>query len=259
MPAVTGSPVPTAADGSPLPDRSLPTYGRDVRAMFRHIARGYEWFDHVASLGQDFLWRPQAFWALDRLRSRAPPPRRILDIGCGTGELGRLAAHRYPGAVVVGADFTEAMLALARTNCPARLAGRTRFARATAQHLPFRDGRFDLVASAFVARNLPDLPGALREMHRVLAPGGSVLMLDITGPPGPWARRMFLGYFGRVVPWMGAAIGSEGPYTYLPRSLRHLPPVPELVDWLRAAGFDRAEARPLSGGIVTAFLGTRTG
>ena len=251
---MSDAPVPTARDGSPLPLRDRPTYGRDLRAMFTHIARGYEWFDHVASLGQDFLWRPVAIWGLEKFRGPARPIRRILDVGCGTGELTRLVARRYPSTEVVGLDFTAAMVALARRTTPGELGRRIRWVRGDAQRLPFRRERFDLIVSAFVARNLPDLPGALGELHRVTAPGGAAMILDITGPSHPLLRKGFEAYFGHVVPWMGAAIGSEGPYTYLPRSLAHLPPPDGFVAELRRAGFARAAARPLSGGVVTAFL-----
>ena len=147
----------TAPDGSPYPDRTRPTFERDVQAMLTHIAQRYEWFDHLASLGQDYLWRPRALWDLERFR-RGRPVRRILDIGCGTGELTRLAARRFPDAQVVGADFTGAMLARAeersrRLPC----APRVRFARASAHHQPIRHGQVAVVISAFVTLNLPRL------------------------------------------------------------------------------------------------------
>jgi demethylmenaquinone methyltransferase/2-methoxy-6-polyprenyl-1,4-benzoquinol methylase len=224
--------------------------------MFRHIARGYEGFDHLVSLGQDYLWRPRAFWELDRFRVGRAAPQRILDLGCGTGELSDRSARHFPAAEVVAADFTDAMLRLAAQRLGrTRAASRYRFARATARRLPFRDGSFDLVVSAFVARNLPDLPEALAEMRRMLRPGGSVLILEITGPTAPWSRALFLAYFDRVVPWLGASVGSEGPYRYLPESLRSFPPPTEVVRRLAEAGFDRPVARPQSGGIVTTFLG----
>lgn len=251
---MSASDGPTASDGSPLPDRGRPTYERDVRAMFAHIARGYEGFDHIASLGQDYLWRPRALWDLDRFRSGAPPVRLVLDLGCGTGELTRQVLRHYPGSRVVGADFTAAMLHGADAALADRDRARVALTRSTARRLPFRDGSFDLVVSGFVARNLPDLAGALSEIRRVLSPGGFAMVLDITGPSDPFLRRVFLAYFDTVVPMMGAAVGSRGPYTYLPRSLRHLPPVPRIVAMFREAGFTTAEARPLSGGIVTAFL-----
>ncbi len=247
---------PVAPDGSPHPDRRRPTFEREVRAMFSHIARGYEGFDHLASLGQDLLWRPRALWDLDRFRGDRPAPPRVLDLGCGTGELSRLAARHYPRSRVVGADFTRAMLEVARRSTRGRPeAGRIEFVEAHAGHLPFPSGRFDAVLSAFVARNLPDLAGAFAEMRRVLAPGGSVLTLEITGPASPRARAAFLAYFDRVVPGLGALVGSEGPYRYLPESLRHLPERGAVLGLLDRAGFVRRAARPQSLGIVTSFLG----
>ncbi|MCI4360177.1 MAG: ubiquinone/menaquinone biosynthesis methyltransferase [Thermoplasmata archaeon] len=244
----------TAADGSPYPERGSRGFERDVRAMFTHIAHGYDWFDHAASLGQDLLWRPRALWALDRLR-QGRPVRRVLDIGCGPGSLTVLAAHHYRTAEVVGADFTAAMLteATARTKkLPVR--PRIRLARASALTLPFRDGAFDVAMSAFVVRNLPDLPRAFGELRRCLAPGGTLLTLEITEPVRALVRSGFHTYFDTMVPFLGALVGSQGPYRYLPESLRHLPDRAGMLDLLRAAGFARAVAVPQSFGIVTAYL-----
>jgi len=245
---------PAASDGSPLPDRSLPTFERDVRRMFTHIAQGYEWFDHVASLGNDLLWRPRALWDLDRFRAPGTPAR-ILDIGCGTGELARLLARHYGASRVIGADFTRAML----ENAVGASAGRRErprldFARATALKLPFADGTFDFVTNAFVARNLSDLPTAFREVRRVLQPGGVFVTLEITEPASPTVNRFFHAFFDNVVPWLGGAVGSAGPYRYLPQSLRSLPDRAAFLRLLRENGFPRTAARLQSGGIVTTFL-----
>ncbi len=245
---------PRAADGSPLPDRSLPSFERDVRRMFTHIAQGYEWFDHVASLGNDLLWRPRALWDLDRFR-RPGPLHRVLDIGCGTGELARLLARHYGATRVVGADFTRAMLENAvgaSTGRPER--GRLDFARATALKLPFSDGAFDVVSNAFVARNLSDLSAAFRDVRRVLRPGGVFLTLEITEPTSRMVNRLFHAYFDRVVPWLGGAVGSAGPYHYLPQSLRSLPDRATLLKLLSQSGFPRVTTRLQSAGIVTTFL-----
>ena len=222
--------------------------------MFSHIAERYEWFDHLASMGNDLWWRPRALWELARF---APglAVARALDLGCGTGELSRLVAHRFPRARLVGADFTGAMLRVAaRRTVGAAGAPRITYARATALRLPFADGSFDLVTNAFLARNLADLDGAFREMRRVLRPGGVLLMLDITEPTSPTFGAVFHAYFDHVVPWLGAAVDSAGPYRYLPESLRRLPARPVFVDRLRHAGFSRAEARTQSLGIVTTFF-----
>jgi demethylmenaquinone methyltransferase / 2-methoxy-6-polyprenyl-1,4-benzoquinol methylase len=222
--------------------------------MFTHIAQRYEWFDHVASLGNDYFWRPRALWDLDRFRAPGSM-NSALDLGCGTGELARLVAHHYPTARVVAADFTSAMLAKAKA-ASARRPERERleFERATAIRLPFADGAFDLVTNAFVARNLSDLPAALGEMRRVLRPKGVLLTLEITEPNSPTFARLFHAYFDRVVPWLGAAVKSAGPYRYLPESLRSLPSRSAFLEALARAGFRRSAAVPQSFGIVTTFL-----
>jgi demethylmenaquinone methyltransferase/2-methoxy-6-polyprenyl-1,4-benzoquinol methylase len=244
-----------ASDGSPLPDRSTPGFERDVRAMFTHIVARYDWFDHAASLGNDYLWRPRALWDLDRFRASDPPVRRILDIGCGTGDLTRLAARHFPSATVVGADFTGAMLQIAdRRSRRDPSAPRVGYVRANARRLPVPPGSFDLLLSAFVVRNLADLPGVFREFRRTLRPGGTVLTLEITEPESPLIGRLFHAYFDHVVPWLGAAVHSAGPYRYLPSSLRSLPGRPEMLDLLREAGFTKVAAVPQSMGIVTTYL-----
>lgn len=241
-------------DGSPLPDPRDPHFERDVRRMFSHIASRYEWFDHVASIGSDLLWRPRALWDLDRFRPPGPV-ERILDLGCGTGELTRLTAHHFPTATVVGVDFTGAMIAVARRRtADSPGARRIVYGRGTAMRLPFADGTFDVATNAFLARNLVDLGGALAEMRRVLRPGGVLLVLEITEPVSPAFGALFHAYFDHVVPWLGAAVDSAGPYRYLPESLRRLPSRTKFREALARAGFPRTEARTQSMGIVTTFL-----
>jgi len=218
--------------------------------MFSHIAGRYEWFDHIATFGSDFLWRVRALWELPRCFPLVV--RRALDIGCGTGEFARAVAHRYPAAEVVAADFTRAMVVRASESGVER-PHRSGFVRATALRLPFPDATFDLVTNGFLLRNLPSLTPAFREMRRVLRPGGVLLSLELGEPVPPLFGRLFHAYFDHVVPILGRAVGSEGPYRYLPESLRGLPSRADLVEILRDSGFPRATARLQSMGIVTAF------
>jgi demethylmenaquinone methyltransferase/2-methoxy-6-polyprenyl-1,4-benzoquinol methylase len=250
-----GPPVSrTAADGSPYPDRTHPSFERDVRAMFTHIARRYDWFDHFASLGNDFLWRPRALWDLDRFRE-GRAVHRILDVGCGTGDLTRLAARHFPDAQVLGVDFTRAMLDIASDRLRAGPEWRrVGLGEASALELPLRDGSFDVVMSAFVVRNLPRLPDAYRELRRVLAPGGTLMTLEITEPSDLRFRGIFHRYFDTVVPFLGELVGSAGPYRYLPESLRHLPNRAGMIELLRSSGFGTVTAHPQSRGIVTTYL-----
>ncbi len=245
---MAGAAPRTATDGSPYPDRARPTFERDVRRMFAHIARRYERFNHLSTFGQDILWRFRALGELDRFRTI--PIARALDLGCGTGEFARAIARRYPAARVIAGDFTRAMLEVGRlgTGPPPE------FAQADAQHLPFATGSFDLITNAFVARNLRDLEMAFREWRRVLRPGGVALTLEISEPPIPAVGALFHAYFDRVVPIVGRLFGSEGPYRYLPESLRAFPRPDAVLALLGRAGFERAEARSFAGGIVTTFL-----
>jgi demethylmenaquinone methyltransferase / 2-methoxy-6-polyprenyl-1,4-benzoquinol methylase len=238
-----------------MPARGDPEFERDVRRMFSHIAERYEWFDHLASVGNDLFWRPRALWELARFRGDRPIGY-ALDLGCGTGELTRLVARRYPRARVLGVDFTGPMLRVARRRTPRAdgTPGAIDYERGTAMRLPFADGVFDLVTNAFLARNLVDLGRALAEMRRVLRDGGTLLILEITEPPSPTFRAVFHAYFDHVVPWLGAAVDSAGPYRYLPESLRALPARPAFLDALGRVGFGRREAHLQSLGIVTTFL-----
>jgi len=254
----TPGPGPTAPDGSLHPDRRLPTFERDLERMFASIADRYDRFNHLATLGQDLWWRPRAVWALAR-RCRGPV-RAALDFGCGTGGLARLLGVRFPSARVVAVDFSSAMVRLADASFRGpRSQGRFGGAVANVGHLPFADGVFDVAASAFVARNLVDLPGSFRELRRVLRPGGWLLTLEVSEPSSATVGRLFHAHFDHAVPLLGRAFDREGPYRYLPESLRTMPPPSRLAALLAEAGFPRTDLEPMSLGIVTAYLSQASG
>ncbi len=247
--------VPLASDGSPHPARGSAHFDREVRAMFSRIAGQYTFFDHVATFGQDLVWRPRALWELDR--SLSEPPRRILDLGCGPGDLTYLLARHYPTASLVASDFTRAMVVRAegtRQRLPASGRDRIGFGVADVTRLPFRSGSFDVVSSAFLIRNLPQLVVGLGEMRRVLRRGGWCLALEITEPAPEWFRPLFHAYFDRVMPKLGALFGTEGPYRYLSESLRSFPPRHGVLEAFEQAGFEVPRASLQSAGSVTTFL-----
>jgi demethylmenaquinone methyltransferase/2-methoxy-6-polyprenyl-1,4-benzoquinol methylase len=221
--------------------------------MFTSIADRYDAFNHIATFGQDLLWRPRAAWKLERSRSSAV--RDVLDFGCGTGAFARILGVRFPSARVVAVDFSGEMVRRARG--PASVARRhpsRRFAIANVGRLPFADGSFDVASSAFVVRNLTDLEAVFRELRRVLRPGGTLLTLEVSEPSSAWVGKLFHAHFDRAVPMIGRAFDREGPYSYLPESLRSFPPVDRLLGILGRAGFPRTRAYPLSFGVVTAYL-----
>jgi demethylmenaquinone methyltransferase / 2-methoxy-6-polyprenyl-1,4-benzoquinol methylase len=213
--------------------------------MFDGLAPRYDLLNDVLSLGLDRWWRRAAVAAL-----HVTPGGRVLDMGCGTGRLGMLLSGRHP---VIGLDVSLAMLREARN----RSAGRIVLIQGSAFRLPFRNASFGAAASAFVLRNLNDLSNAFGELARVVAPGGGLALLDITEPPRPLVRALFDAYFRTVAPAVGILVGKRGEYSYLVRSLTHLPPREEVSEMLRHAGFVGCVARPLTGGMVTLFTARR--
>jgi demethylmenaquinone methyltransferase/2-methoxy-6-polyprenyl-1,4-benzoquinol methylase len=213
--------------------------------MFDVVAPRYDLFNDILSVGLDRWWRRQAVRALG-----SPPGARVLDLGCGTGKLGALLASRCH---VVGVDVSAEMLRLARRTHGRRL----RYVQGSAFRLPFGSGSFDAGVSGFVLRNLEDLPPAFGELSRVLRPGAPIAVIDITEPSHPLFSRLFHAYFRTAAPALGALAGKAGAYRYLVGSLGQIPPPEDVIDMLSAAGFTRADARPLNGGMVTLFTAVR--
>ena len=213
--------------------------------MFDRIARRYDLLNDLLSFGLDRWWRRAAARAV-----LAGPGDLVLDLGCGTGKLGALMTGR---ATVVGLDLSHAMLLRVGGADRARVL----LVQGSAFRLPFADARFDAAVSGFLLRNLNDLGASFAELARAVRAGGTVALVDITEPPGPLLRRFFDAYFRVAAPALGAAVGRRDAYSYLVRSLAHLPPPREVSAVLSRAGFEGCRARPLSGGIATLFTGTR--
>jgi len=216
----------------------------DVRTMFDRIAPVYDAMNRAMTLGLDRRWR--------RLTAQAVVRRgdKVLDACCGTGDLA--LADRAAGGDVVGVDFSEAMLARARRKAP-----ELEWVQADAAALPFPDESFDVVTVGFGIRNLADLEGGLRELARVLKPGGKLGCLEITRPQGI-LRPFFRLWFDGLVPVAGKVLPGGAAYSYLPASVRRFPGPDDLAAAMRRAGFGQVGWRLLGGGIVALHVATKT-
>jgi demethylmenaquinone methyltransferase/2-methoxy-6-polyprenyl-1,4-benzoquinol methylase len=215
-----------------------------VRAMFDRIAPVYDGMNRVITAGLDGRWREQTARAVVR------PGARVLDACCGPGVLA-LAGERA-GGCVTAADFSEPMLARARSKSDA-----IEWVHADALALPFPDAAFEAVTVGFGLRNLDDVERGLREFRRVLAAGGRLGILDLTQPRG-LLRPFYRLWFDRLVPLAGKLVAGGSAYTYLPASVRRFPGSDELVERIRDAAFDDVRYRLFAGGIVALHTGVAT-
>ena len=214
-----------------------------VRAMFDRIAPVYDVMNRVFTMGLDGHWRKLA--AAGAVR----PGDRVLDAACGTGDLA--LADRKAGGEVTGLDFSERMLERAR-----RKSSQITWVQGDALALPFENASFDAATIGFGVRNVDDLDAGLRELARVLRPGGRLAVLEITRPTGV-IRPFFRLWFDVLIPLAGKALPGGAAYTYLPASVRRFPGPDDLADALRRAGFADVSYRLLAGGIVSLHVGRR--
>jgi demethylmenaquinone methyltransferase/2-methoxy-6-polyprenyl-1,4-benzoquinol methylase len=204
--------------------------------MFDRIAPVYDVMNRVMTAGLDRRWRRET------VREVVRPGDRVLDAACGTGDLAIEASRA--GARVVGLDFSGAMLERARRKAP-----ELEWLQGDLLALPCEDGDFDAATVGFGIRNVADLEAGLRELRRVVRPGGRLGVLEITRPSGI-LRPFYSLWFDRVVPLLGRILPGGEAYTYLPASVRRFPGPDELAAALRAAGFDVVRYRLFAGGIV---------
>jgi demethylmenaquinone methyltransferase/2-methoxy-6-polyprenyl-1,4-benzoquinol methylase len=218
-----------------------------VRDAFARIADRYVLTNHVLSFGADIWWRKVV-----TARIRKWKPRRLLDVASGTGDLALEIQDQCPDCEVIASDFCAEMLAHAASR------GMANTIVADALNLPFPEASFDVVTVAFGLRNMADYPAALREMRRVLKPGGRLLILDFS-LPGGILRTPYRLYLHHVLPRMaGWVTGQRDAYEYLGGSIEAFPAGKEMTALMETCGFSATEVTPLTFGVVSIYQGTRT-
>ncbi|HEX7101371.1 MAG TPA: bifunctional demethylmenaquinone methyltransferase/2-methoxy-6-polyprenyl-1,4-benzoquinol methylase UbiE [Nitrolancea sp.] len=224
----------------------------EIESMFDQIVGRYDLMNRLMSVGMDIRWRREAARA-----AIGNGATRVLDLATGTGDLAlELARQGVP--LVIGADFSSQMLRAADRKVADQHEPHIQLARGDAMHLPFADGSFDAVTVAFGLRNMPDYSGAIVEMTRVLAPGGRLVILEMTPIQRPLLSRAASLYCDRLIPFVGGIIsGSRDAYGYLPRSVNAFPPAGELAIIMRRAGLGFVRYRLFNLGTVAMHRGVK--
>ena len=219
--------------------------------MFAAIAGRYDLLNRVMTGGLDVLWRR-------RIGAADVGAGPVLDACCGTGDLAFALKKRRPGLRVVGADFTHAMLA--RAVAKDRRRG-VEWVEGDGEALPFADGAFTAATVGFGLRNIADTRRGLRELHRVLAPGGLLVVLETSRPRNRLVRPLFAAFFKGVVPALGRVLTGNpaGAYDYLPASAAEFPDGEDLCDLMRACGFETCAFDPVGFGAATIYTARAAG
>ncbi|MGA9544911.1 MAG: bifunctional demethylmenaquinone methyltransferase/2-methoxy-6-polyprenyl-1,4-benzoquinol methylase UbiE [Candidatus Sulfotelmatobacter sp.] len=253
---------PTVVGAAPEGASDARSAARAVREMFTSIAPRYDLLNHVLSFNVDRLWWRRTARAFAQILAR--PDSRVLDLCCGTGDM-TFALRKQAGnstLQICGADFSHAMLQRARAKGLHKsrsngLPASSHWIEADALVLPFPDQHFSLVTSAFGFRNLADYDAGLREITRVLRPGGECGILDFSEPKGVMGYLYRL-YFRQVLPRVGTMIsGVRGPYAYLSDSVERFPEPQEMLARMRLAGFREASWTPYTFGIAGLYRGKK--
>lgn len=242
-----------------MPDKKNATnseHALKVREMFARIANRYDLLNHLLSGNTDKRWRRLV---ARRLRESLEAEGALaLDVACGTGDLSLQLAREVAGLRVIGTDFCRPMLEIAARKASSWGVSEIPFVEGDALSLPFADESFDAVSIAFGLRNLSSVEGGLRELRRVLKPGGRAAILEFSSPVVPGFRALFRFYFRRVLPRIGGLLsGSRAAYEYLPDSVSRFPDQKQLAQLMTEMGFEEVEYQNLTGGIAALHLGTR--
>ena len=241
------------------PQEKVKPYGQEgkkveqVERMFDHIAPAYDRLNHLMSLGIDRSWRRTALKWL-----RPHRPQQMMDVATGTGDFALLACRMLRPQSLVGTDISEGMMQVARHKArEAGLDDRIRFQREDCEALTFSDASFDAVTVAFGIRNFEHLDRGLREMCRVLRPGGHLVILELS-TPDRFPMKQLYRIYSRLIPLMGRLVSHDrSAYTYLPQSIRAFPQGEVMSESIRRAGFSDVRFRRLTFGVCTLYMATK--
>ena len=227
-----------------------------IAGMFDAIAGRYDFLNHFLSAGIDRRWRRLAIRSL-----KLSGTERVLDLCSGTADLAIAACRAQPAAKrVVGVDFAEAMLRVGKEKVEReRLSRAIALIRGDATRIPIASRAVDVVTIAFGIRNIEHTSAAFAEIHRVLAPGGRVAILEFATPPAPAVRAAYRWYSRHVLPRVGRILSHHSEaYGYLPASIEAFASPDQLVKLLQQSGFTSVSASPLTFGVVYLYLGSKS-
>ncbi len=222
-----------------------------VAEMFNAISPKYDALNRILSAGIDQSWRRKTLREI-----RATGALNLLDVATGTADLALAMAKGIPGSRVVGVDISAGMLEVGRSKVRARdLEGRVRLDLGDGEQLPYEESSFGAVTVAFGVRNFENLEQGLRDMRRVLEPGGTLAVLEFSQPTAWPLRSLYLFYFKNILPRIGRLVSKDASaYTYLPNSVQAFPYGEAFAAKLREAGFKSVRVRPLTFGIASLYL-----
>lgn len=223
-----------------------------VQGVFSNIAKHYDLMNTVLSFGQDYYWRKFAVQKMNLTNES-----KILDVACGTCVFTVEALRQYPGLQVEALDFNADMLAQGQERVnKAGLQNQVHCIQGDAMDLPYEDNSFDAVMSGFAMRNVPDVKQVLKEMQRVVRPGGKVVTLELAKPTMIGFKQLYYLYFEKILPFLGSLSKDNSSYAWLPESLRRYPHQSQILEYWKELGYQEATYYELTGGIVAVHVGT---
>ena len=224
-----------------------------VEEMFDSIAPAYDFMNTAMTFGLHRRWRDKA---LKRLRDAGGSTLRVIDLATGTGDVAFALSRLFPEAEITGVDLSEGMLEVARKK--QREGDRILFESGDCLDLKYPDGSFDKLTIAYGVRNFEDLARGFREFHRVLTPGGTAMILELSRPENPAIRLGYDIYSRGLIPLVGRMVSKDSrAYSYLPESIKAMPPRSRIAEMLREAGFSDVSFKSMTMGVVTCYLATK--